>query len=186
MEPRETLWADAMRAERRGDAAAYERLLREIADMLRRLVRHRLARYGLGADETEDLVQEVLIGLHTKRHTWDEDRPFLPWLHAIVHYKLVDAFRRLRREALHRIDLPFEDFAEILAAPEADLDRATLDLDRHLADLPAGQRQVVRALAVDGASVQATARKFGASEGAIRVTFHRALQRLMARGKGER
>jgi hypothetical protein len=34
MESPEHLWAEAMRAERRGDAAAYECLLKEIADML--------------------------------------------------------------------------------------------------------------------------------------------------------
>lgn len=186
MGERETLWAEAMRAERRGDAAAYERLLKEISEMLRRLVRYRLAQYGLSAEETEDLVQEVLIGLHTKRHTWDEGRPFLPWLHAIAHYKLVDAFRRLRREARHRIDLPFEDFAELFEAPAADLDRATLDLDRHLSALPEGHQAVVRALAVEGASIQATAAKLRTTDGAIRVTFHRALQRLMTRAKADK
>jgi RNA polymerase sigma-70 factor (ECF subfamily) len=177
---REDSWADAMRAERRGDAVAYQRLLKEIAEMLRRLVRYRLAQLGLSAHETEDLVQEVLIGLHTKRHTWDETRPFLPWLHAITHYKFIDAVRRLKREARHRIDLTFDEFAEMFEAPAADLDRAMLDVDRHLAGLPEGQQIVVRALAVEGASVKATADKLKTSEGAIRVTFHRALQRLMA------
>jgi RNA polymerase sigma-70 factor (ECF subfamily) len=180
MAAREKSWADAMRAERRGDTVAYERLLKEIADMLRRLVRYRLAQLGLNPHETEDLVQEVLIGLHTKRHTWDEERPFLPWLHAITHYKLIDAVRRLKREARYRIDLSSDEFAELFEAPAEDLDRALLDVDRHLSGLHKGQQAVVRALAVDGASVRTTAEKLGTSEEAIRVTFHRALQRLMA------
>ena len=41
-----------------------------------------------------------------------------------------------------------------------------------------GQREVVRALAIEGATVRATAQRLGTSEGAIRVTLHRALQRL--------
>lgn len=180
MDPREEPWADAMRAERRGDTVAYERVLKEIADMLRRLVRYRLAKLGLNPHETEDLVQEVLIALHTKRHTWDEGRPFLPWLHAITHYKLIDAVRRLKREARHRIDLSFDELAELFEAPAKALDRGLVDVDRHLSGLHKGQQAVVRALAVDGASVRATAEKLGMSEGAIRVTFHRALQRLMA------
>ena len=180
MTPREDSWADAMRAERRGDAAAYQRLLEEIAEMLRRLVRYRLAQLGLNAHETEDVVQEVLIGLHTKRHTWDEARPFLPWLHAITHYKLIDAVRQMKRETRHRINLTFDEFAEMFEAPAEDLDRALLNVDRHLARLPEGQQVVVRALAVEGASVKATADRLQTSEGAIRVTFHRALQRLMA------
>jgi RNA polymerase sigma factor (sigma-70 family) len=105
MDPREQLWAEAMRAERQGDAAAYQRLLKEIADLLRRLIRSRLAQLGLSTHEAEDLVQEVLISLHTRRHTWDADRPFLPWLHAITRYKFIDAARRLKRETRYRIDL---------------------------------------------------------------------------------
>jgi RNA polymerase sigma-70 factor (ECF subfamily) len=159
-----------MRAERRGDAVAYQRLLKEVAEMLRRLVRYRPAQLGLPADETEDVVQEVLIGLHTKRHTWDEARPFLPWLHAITHYKLIDAVRRMKRETGRRIELTFEEFAEMFEAPAEDLDRAGLDVERHLAGLPHGQQVVVRALAVQGASVKATADKLEMSEGAIRVT----------------
>ncbi len=129
---KEHLWAEAMRAERRGDAAAYERLLRDIAELLRRLIQHRLAQFGLGAHNAEDLVQDVLIGLHTKRHTWDAARPFLPWLYAITRYKLVDAARGLKREAQYRIDLTFEELSDIIEAPADDHDRAMLDIDRHL------------------------------------------------------
>lgn len=184
MESREHLWAEAMRAERRGDARAYEQLLREISELLRRVVRSRLAQFGLSRDEAEDLVQEILIGLHSKRHTWDPDRPFMPWLFAVTRYKFVDAARKMRREAARRIDLTMDELAEMVAAPSDDPDRA-LDFDRHLAALPQGQQAVVRALAVDGDSVRETARKLDTSEGAVRVTFHRALQRLRALATGE-
>jgi RNA polymerase sigma-70 factor, ECF subfamily len=162
----EHLWAEAMRAERQGDAAAYERLLKEIVDLLRRLIRYRLAQLGLSGHETEDLVQEVLIGLHIKRHTWDSRRPFLPWLHAITRYKFIDAARRLRREASYRIDLTFDELAECVEAPAE-------DVDRHLSGLPQGQQTVVRALAIEGASVRATAEKLRTSEGAARYVSPR-------------
>src|SRR5262249_25824776 len=120
---REERWAGAMRAERLGDIAAYQCLLAEIADVLRQFIRARLARLGLNVSDTEDLVQEVLIGLHAKRHTWDDRLPFLPWLHAIVRYKLADAARRWRREVRHRSNLPLDDWPDLFAAPVADLDR---------------------------------------------------------------
>ena len=180
MDLREQIWAEAMRAERRGDGAAYERLLGEIADALRSLIRRRLARLGLSAHETEDLVQEVLIGLHVKRHTWDSERPFLPWLHAIARHKLADAARQLRREARRQCDLTHEEWSTLFKAPAEDFDRTIVDLDRHLNTLPAGQQEVVRALAIEGASVCATARKLQTSEGAVRMTLHRALERLDA------
>ena len=181
MESRERLWAEAMRAERRGDVVAYEWLLKEIADLLRRLIRHRVSRLGLNAHEAEDLVQEALIGLHTKRHTWDADRPFLPWLYAIARYKIADGARQLRREARHRIHLTFDELAELVEVPTEDPDRSLLDIDRHLSALPTGQQTVVRALAVEGASVRSTAEKLQTSDGVVRVMFHRALQRLRAK-----
>jgi RNA polymerase sigma factor (sigma-70 family) len=186
MGTREEDWAAAMRAERRGDAAAYRRLLAEIAIVLRRIIRARLARLGLNSSNTEDLIQEVLIGLHTKRHSWDESRPFLPWLHAILRYKLTDAVRQWRREARYLSDQSLDDWSEIFAAPEEDPDRALVDVERHVDGLPGSQREVVRALALDGASVRETAQRFGRSEGAIRVTLHRALARLAAAAGIER
>ena len=178
MSPREDLWADGMRAERRGDGVAYERLLKDIALMLRRLVRARLAKLGLSVHEAEDVVQEILIGLHAKRHTWDETRPFLPWLYTITRYKFIDAARRLRREASYRVEITIDELSEIFEAPAEDTDCSMLDLDRHLAILPQGQEKVVRALALDGATVRATAEKLHTSEGSVRVLFHRALRRL--------
>jgi len=177
---KEHLWAEAMRAERRGDAVAYETLLREIAALLRRLIQHRLAQSGLGADHAEDLIQEVLISFHTKRHTWDAGRPFLPWLYAITRYKLTDAARSRKREALYRIDLTFEEMSEIIDASSDDQNNALVNMERHLSHLPRTQQFVVRALAIDGASVRTTAQRLNTSEGVVRMTFHRALQRLTA------
>jgi RNA polymerase sigma-70 factor, ECF subfamily len=185
MNTREERWAEALRAERRGDAAAYQCLLAEIAEVLRRLIRARLARLGLNVSDAEDLVQEILIGLHTKRHTWDEGRPFLPWLHAIVRYKLTDALRQWRREARYLSDVPLDDALDLFAAPAEDFDRAVVNVGRHVAGLPTGQREVVQALAIDGASVRETAQKLGTSEGAIRVILQRALARLAAAASGK-
>jgi RNA polymerase sigma-70 factor (ECF subfamily) len=167
-----------MRAERRGDAVAYEHLLKEVAVMLRRLIRSRLAKFALRVDETEDVVQEILIGLHGKRHTWDDTRPFMPWLYTITRYKFIDTARRLRRDAARHVNITMEEMAEIFAAPSEDADRTMYDIDRHLADLPSNQRQVVRALGVDGATVRATAERLHTSEGSVRVLYHRALKRL--------
>lgn len=178
MNTREDSWAAAMKAERHGDVAAYERVLADIARALRGIIRSRLYRLGLNPQETEDIVQEILIGLHTMRHRWDAGRPFLPWLHAIVRYKLTDAVRKRRREARHRIDLAIEDWDRIADDAADASHQIPIDLDRQLDTLSAGQRDVVQSLAIDGASVRETAQRLQTSEGAVRVTLHRALQRL--------
>jgi RNA polymerase sigma-70 factor (ECF subfamily) len=185
MNAREHIWAEAMRAERRGDAAAYERLLGDIAGVLRVVIRSRLSRSGAVMHDDEDIVQEVLIGLHTMRRRWDDTRPFMPWLHAIVRYKLADAARRRKGEARLRGDLSFEAWCNIADPPSDRCDGDLLDASRALSRLPAGQRDVVRSLAIEGASVRETAEKLETTEGTVRMTFHRALQRLAAAARSQ-
>ena len=54
---REARLRDLMVAAQRGDSAAYERFLTELAGVLRALFRRRLTRWP---DDVEDLVQETL------------------------------------------------------------------------------------------------------------------------------
>jgi RNA polymerase sigma-70 factor (ECF subfamily) len=178
---KEEAWSAAMRAERRGDAASYEWLLGDISARLRPSVRGRVRQLGLPPDDVEDILQEVLIGLHAMRRRWDESRPFLPWLHAILRYKLTDSVRRRAREKRVRADLSAEEWGDIVdetAQTEDALTKAALE--RALSTLPAGQRHVIEAVAIDGTSVRETATELRVSEGAIRMTMHRALARLAA------
>jgi RNA polymerase sigma-70 factor (ECF subfamily) len=181
----EERWSAAMRAERGGDAASYEWLLRDISRALRPAIRHRVRQASLPSAEVEDILQEILIGLHTMRRRWDDTRPFLPWLHAILRYKLTDAVRRRERERRVRVDLSAEAWDAIVdeAAPQ---DGAmTGDALMHALDaLPAGQRHVVEAVAIDGASVRDTAAVLHISEGAIRMTMHRAFKKLASLAEG--
>jgi len=103
---------DLMRAANRGDTVAYHRLLTAITPVLRRVVRARGS--ALGPEGCEDVLQEVLLAIHTKRHTWNADAPLRPWLYAIARHKVVDAFRARGRQ----IDLAIDDFVEDLPAAE--------------------------------------------------------------------
>src|SRR4051794_4130882 len=146
VEEREQRWAEAMRAERRGEAVAYERMLKEVATALRRSLAPRLVRVGFAAHEAEDLVQEILIGLHRKRHTWDTARPFLPWLHTITRYKFIDFMRHRRGDTRRRVDLPLDEWLEIVDSPAYEADCSAWEMDRHLAVLPVSHRKIVRAI----------------------------------------
>jgi RNA polymerase sigma-70 factor (ECF subfamily) len=177
----EERWSAAMRAERQGDSAAYEWLLRDVSRVLRPSVRSRVLGLGLPSAEIEDILQEVLIGLHTMRQRWDAERPFLPWVYAILRYKLTDAMRRRTRERRMRVDLSEAEWGEIVdQAVAADDTLAAHGLNQALSALPDSQRQVVEALAIEGASVRETADALQVTEGAVRMTMHRAMKRLAA------
>jgi RNA polymerase sigma-70 factor (ECF subfamily) len=160
-----------------GDSAAYHRLLRAVTPVLRAAARRGLARAGQPVDQSEDIVQEILLAVHLKRHTWDVSAPFAPWLFAIARNKLIDALRRRGRRVFVNID----DFAETIAGEPAAETAPASEVAAELQSLPARQRDVVRSIAVESASIQETARKFAMSEGAVRVALHRGLASLTAR-----
>src|SRR3954468_5405381 len=160
-----------MRAAVAGDEAAYRRLLGAVAPVLRAVARRGLSRAGQPVDQSEDIVQDILLAVHLKRHTWDANAPFAPWLFAIARNKLIDHLRRRGR----RVFVDIDDFAETLAGEPAGESVPARELAAHLKTLPARQRDVLQAIAVDSESIRATAAKLSISEGAVRVALHRAL-----------
>ena len=169
----EQRWAAAMRAANRGCAQSYDRLLHEVAAALRVVAAQGLRR-GLSTGDVEDVVQECLIAIHLKRHTWDENRPFVPWLRAIAHHKMVDRMRaRLRAR-----EVTLDGHADTIPAPREPDRISDAAIARHLDALPPGQRAVVTAFALEGESVGAVARRLNMSAGAVRVAMHRALAAL--------
>jgi RNA polymerase sigma-70 factor (ECF subfamily) len=144
---------------------------------LRAAARRGLARAGQPVDQSEDIVQEILLAVHLKRQTWDVNAPFAPWLFAIARNKLIDALRRRGRRVFVNID----DFAETIPSEPAAEAAPASEVTAQLQSLPARQREVLQAIAVDANSIKDTAAKFAMSEGAVRVALHRGLASLTAR-----
>jgi bifunctional non-homologous end joining protein LigD len=94
MTNRETELKALMLASLDGDAASHRALLDGLSGLLRGYYKVRLARIGRGPTEAEDLVQEAVLAIHFKRHTYDPGEPLTPWVHAIARYKLIDFLRR--------------------------------------------------------------------------------------------
>ncbi len=177
MDDRESRWAELLRRGNRGDGAAYGAFLTEVTPVLRRIAAARSP--GL-PDEIEDIVQEILIAIHTKRHTWRDTGPVTPWLYAIARYKAADAFRRRGRPSV-----PVEDMAEILADDRVPDASAGRDLGRLLTGIDARSAGIVRAIGLEGESASEVGLRFGMAEGAVRVAFHRAMQRLRRLALGD-
>jgi RNA polymerase sigma-70 factor, ECF subfamily len=174
---REDEWTGLMRSAMSGDSAAYHRLLKAITPVLRAAARRGLARAGQPVDQAEDIVQDILLAVHLKRHTWDANAPFAPWLFAIARNKLIDTLRRRGR----RIFVNIDDFSETLADPPAEETASPGEVAAQLKTLPPRQRDVLQSIAVESASIKDTAKKFAMSEGAVRVALHRGLTSLTAK-----
>ncbi|HET6472749.1 MAG TPA: sigma-70 family RNA polymerase sigma factor [Pseudomonadales bacterium] len=170
---REARLAELIRSALTGDAAAYKTFLTEASGHVRGYLKRRLQRTA----DIEDLVQEVLLAVHNKRHTYDTARPVTSWLFAIAQYKLIDHLRRNRHDA--QTGALDDDYAA--NEPDADALAADRDLERLLDTLPERQRLPIRHVKIEGLSVAETSRLTGISESAVKVGIHRGLKALAAR-----
>jgi RNA polymerase sigma-70 factor (ECF subfamily) len=159
-----------------GDAAAYRLFLDTISLRLRGYLRQMLARAGRSEpSEAEDVLQETLLALHLSRHTYDPASPVTAWAHAIARYKLVD---HLRRSGRHAANLPIDEEAFQLAAPDSAVPDARLDLERAMQALPDRTRALIDRVKIQGTSVAEAANAAGMTETAAKVAIHRGLQAM--------
>ena len=166
--------SELMRTANRGDAAAYRTLLKALSSWLRIVVRRRLERINRGPEDVEDIVQETLLAVHLKRHTWSEADPLEPWVRAIAHHKLIDALRR--RGFREHIDI--DELTDELSVPPDAETNAVGDCHRLLKTLPDKHRKIIEAIAIQGQTAREFANSIGSTEGAVRVALHRALKSL--------
>ena len=151
-----------------GDKAAYRHVLDRSREWLLAYYRRRVPPAMI-----DDLVQETLISVHSKRQSFDPSRPYLPWLAAIARYRWVDALRRMRdTDELHPEEVASEDDDSPIVA--------RLSLSRLLAHLPARQANVIVLTRIEGRSVAEAARICGQSENLVKVNVHRGLKKLAA------
>jgi RNA polymerase sigma-70 factor (ECF subfamily) len=161
-----------------GEAGAYGDLLREVAPLLRQAVRRRFR--FLQPSDVEDLVQDILLSLHTARATYDPLRPFLPWLMAIARFRMADGARRHARRAANEVacarvpetfaangtNMPIDDYGDAQA------------LTRAVAELPSGQRRAIELLKLEEMSLKEASAATGTSVGALKVAVHRGMGAL--------
>lgn len=160
-----------------GDASAHRALLAALSGRLRGYYRGRLLRAGRSSEQTEDLVQEALMAVHTRRHTYDPNELLTPWVYAIARYKLIDYLRQSQPEFAH---VPIEDAHEVMARDDRNASESTLDLKRLLAQLPERTRAAIQYVKLDGLSVNEAAARCGVSPSAVKVIVHRGLKSLSA------
>jgi RNA polymerase sigma-70 factor (ECF subfamily) len=177
MPPIETELKHLMIAGLDGDATAHRLLLERLSRLLRGYYKRRLALIARSATEAEDLVQEALLAIHTRRNTYDSTEPFTPWVHAIARYKLIDHLRRTRAS---RADVPIDDAADIVARDDHSGAESAYDLGKLLSQLPDKMRRAIQYVKLDGLSVAEAASRCGISESDVKISVHRGLKALAA------
>jgi len=155
-----------------GDAAAHRSFLTEAGALLRAYFRNRLRGRP---EDAEDLVQETLVALHTRRDTSAPSSPLPAGMYAIARNGLIDHLRRAKRRTHANLD----DFDIGDADPEYEASDARRDVATLLQKLPEKQRLAIRLIKVEEKSVREAAAETGLSESDIKISVHRGLKTLM-------
>lgn len=161
-----------------GDEAAHRAFLTEAAALLRAYFRNRLRGR---AEDAEDLVQETLVALHTRRDSYDPAYPLTAWLYAIARYRLIDFLRR----AKHRNHAPLDGLEIGDVDPDYEASDAKRDIGVLLDKLPEKQRTAIRLVKLEERSVREAADATGFTESDIKISIHRGLKTLMQLMAGE-
>jgi RNA polymerase sigma-70 factor (ECF subfamily) len=158
-----------------GDQAAYREFLTHLREVLRVYVRRQLYRVGRAEHDAEDLVQEALLAVHAKWHTYNGDAPVTAWARAIARYKLIDFLRLTTNRAR---DLSLDDIEETVSAEGTAMDSA-ISIKTLIAALPEKLRQPLELVRLGGLSVKEAAAVTGLSEAAVKVNTHRGIKSIV-------
>lgn len=156
-----------------GDSSAYRDFLVRMRLLLRQFVRRQVRSMHQSDRDVDDIVQEALIAINKRRHTYDGETPVTAWAYAIARYKLIDNLR-----ATHRLGnmQPLDEFEE--AAAQGDQADARITVRKVLTLLPDKLRIPIELMKLEGLNASEVARRTGATETAVRVRVHRGLEKL--------
>jgi RNA polymerase sigma-70 factor (ECF subfamily) len=154
-----------------GDQRSYQNFLSQISQIIRIVVAKKIT-----SADVEDVVQEVLISIHKARHTYDLNRPLMPWLMAIANFRITDYLRKHYAKMRHKTS-DIEEFVDILADVTNEPVGNEL-VDEMLALIDLKQRKILTMLYIEGHTAREVGRAIGMNESAVKVAAHRAVKKI--------
>lgn len=155
-----------------GDALAFERLYRRHSVRI-----HNLARRMIGAQEADELTQDIFVRAWQKLSTFRGESAFGTWLYRLGVNLILErrSWWALHRSRHHDDAEPLERVAT--APVRTDL---SLDFETAIATLPPGAREVFVLHDIEGHKHREIAGLLGISAGTSKGQLHRA--RMLLRG----
>lgn len=152
-----------------GDRQAFHSLFEDIGPLIERFLRRRIADHT----EIKDICQEAMIAVYKSRHTYQPERPFEPWLFAIVRRVTGEHFRRERQRLGFQTQM--DELPEMSSEGGA---TDALELREAVAQLSSTQLEALGLTKVIGLSIAEAARRTGTSVGSMKLRVHRAYHSL--------
>lgn len=161
----------------RGDVAAFEQLYRRSSGRVYALC----LRMSGDPQRARELAHDAFVRAWERLATFRGDAEFDTWIHRLT-VNVVLADRRTERRRQQRVTLADDEPGVALDAAPARAGRdvlARLDLERAIATLQPGPREVFVLHDVEGYGHDEIARRMGMPAGTVRSMLHRARKALM-------
>lgn len=166
-----------MREARRGDRAAFERLVRKYAGVVRAIVASRMRERA----DVEDVCQEVFLQTFRKLDSLSDPERFAGWLTRIAVNKARESLRRMARRPATSLDAPGPE-PEAEARPDAVAAAEEVERMRDVLDeLDDKTRQILVLRYFQGLAVRDIAEQLGDRPPAVSMRITRGLRKLRAR-----
>ena len=168
--------SDAIRAAQEGDRSAFEFLY----ELHSRRVYRVILRILKNVSDTEDLTQQVFLGLFRKIGSFRGESAFTTWLHRLTVNQVLMHFRK-RGVRLEQTTEEGEVPVQIVKGTENPNAMPVVDriaLDKAIAQLPPGYRSVFTLHDIEGHEHEEIARMLGVSVGTSKSQLHKARMKL--------
>ena len=161
---------------RQGDPVAFEELYRAHAGRLYSLI----FRMAGSVQEAEDLLQEVFLTAHRKLGSFRGDSALGTWLYRLAVNQCLDFLRGRQAKMARTTGSLDEEGADepMAAAPLVPTAISRIDLERAIAQLPAGCRAAFVLHDVEGFEHHEVATMLGVSVGTSKSQVHKARMKL--------
>ena len=155
----------------RGDSSAFERLYRTHVNRI-----HNLTRRMLGSHEADEVTQDIFVRTWQKLGQFRGDAAFSTWLHRLAVNVVFNEQRTTSRR--ERRVTPAADPAVLEQNPRGPLEVSSIDLERAIAELPDGAREVFVLFDIEGYGHGEIAELTGIAEGTSKAQLFRARRLL--------
>ena len=171
IEDKNKILGDLLRCGIGGNQTAYAEFLKKISSLLRPFVAKKIT-----SADVEDVLQEILISIHKARHTYDGERPIMPWIISIARFRIADYLRKYYAQMRHKA-VDNEEMENIFADVTDDVfDNESID--ELLEEVTSQNKQILTLMHVEGYTAKEVGAKIGMNESAVKVAAHRAIKKI--------
>ena len=117
-----------------------------------------------------------MVSIHKARHTYDGNRPLMPWVACIARFRITDHLRKLYATRRHQtVDIhELQDVLPDVTPTHGDNE----SIDEWLEGVPERHKEILTLMHVEGYTAREVGARMGMNESAVKVAAHRALKKI--------